>query len=358
MAKLPISVCIIAKNEEKYIETCLKHLGKYNWEIVVVDTGSTDRTKEIAMRYTGKVYDFAWVNDFSAARNFAVSKASNNWILVLDGDEYLQKLNVNEIRKCMQQNNNCVGIIRLRNVYTLSDGSHQYQYDTVPRFYNKNFFEYKFRIHEQITPKNATNLEEVVLYTFEVPAEVDHYGYDIPKEEMLKKQERNLALLEESIGDGHMDDYLLFQIGQSNFVLERYAQAAEAYDKCFALNTNMEKNFMPVALNSYAETLLRLGMDAQACALLTAHEAYLTTANHQYLYGKAVQGSGDELRALLIFIKLTRMSDFESLGEDVFDVYGRLLYLCETTGNQNKKDYFRQELLKYAEAHGRTIVFQ
>lgn len=358
MPKLPISVCIIAKNEEKYIENCLKHLSRYDMEIIVADTGSTDRTKEIAMHYTDKIYDFEWINDFSAARNFVASKASNNWILVLDCDEYLIKLDVSGIRKCMQQNNKNVGVINLRNVYTNEDGGRRCQDDGVPRFYNKNFYEYRFRIHEQITPKNAKDMENVVLYTFTVPAEVDHYGYDIPKEEMLKKQERNLSLLEASVGDGHMDDYLFFQIGQSNFVLGRYAQAAEAYDKCFALNNNMEKNFMSVALSSYAETLLRLGMDAQACALLTAHEAYLTTANHQYLYGKAVQGSGDELRALLIFIKLTRMSDFESLGEDVFDVYGRLLYLCETTGNQNKKDYFRQELLKYAEAHGRTIVFQ
>ena len=87
MTKLPISVCIIAKNEQKYIENCLKALRRYSWEIIVVDTGSTDDTRQIATRYADKVYDFTWIDDFSAARNFAAAQASNNWILVLDCDE-------------------------------------------------------------------------------------------------------------------------------------------------------------------------------------------------------------------------------------------------------------------------------
>ncbi|MDE6918044.1 MAG: glycosyltransferase [Lachnospiraceae bacterium] len=78
MAGIPVSVCMIAKNEERYIEQCLRKLMRYNMEIVVVDTGSTDRTKEIAARYTDKLFDFTWCDDFSAARNYAVSKASNN----------------------------------------------------------------------------------------------------------------------------------------------------------------------------------------------------------------------------------------------------------------------------------------
>ena len=87
MSKVPISVCIIAKNEEKYIEECLRKLKPYGFEIVVADTGSTDATKELASRYADKVVDFTWINDFSAARNFCAKQASNNWILALDCDE-------------------------------------------------------------------------------------------------------------------------------------------------------------------------------------------------------------------------------------------------------------------------------
>ena len=92
MSKVPISVCIIAKNEEKYIEECLRHLKPYGFEIVVTDTGSTDRTKEIARKYADKVLDFEWIDDFSAARNFCMEHASNNWILAIDCDEYMEEL--------------------------------------------------------------------------------------------------------------------------------------------------------------------------------------------------------------------------------------------------------------------------
>ncbi len=71
---LPISVCIIAKNEEKHLDECLKRLELYHYEIVLVDTGSTDSTLEIAAKYTDRIYHFDWINDFSAAKNYAVGQ--------------------------------------------------------------------------------------------------------------------------------------------------------------------------------------------------------------------------------------------------------------------------------------------
>ena len=81
-----ISFCIIGKNEEAIIEKCLVALVPYGYEIVYVDTGSSDRTKEIAHKYTDRIYDFEWINDFSAARNFAISKAGGDYILMIDCD--------------------------------------------------------------------------------------------------------------------------------------------------------------------------------------------------------------------------------------------------------------------------------
>ncbi|MBE5876021.1 MAG: glycosyltransferase family 2 protein [Lachnospiraceae bacterium] len=257
--RLPISVCIIAKNEETYIERCLEHLKPYGMEIVVVDTGSEDATKDIAKRYTDKVYDFGWVDDFSAARNYAASKASNNWILVLDCDEYLLQLNESALRICMQQHVKHTGVLKLRNLYTQPNGQKAYRVDGVPRFYNRNFFEYRFRIHEQITPKHQKDLTEVVLYTYELPMVVEHHGYDITPEEMKKKQERNLKLLEAGLGEMGCDDYLYFQIGQSNLILGNCEKAVEAFEKCFALQPDERKGYMKVARASYAKALERVG---------------------------------------------------------------------------------------------------
>ena len=86
-----ISICMIVKNEEAVLARCLDSLQGIAEEIVIVDTGSTDRTKEIAAAYTDKIYDFVWVDDFSAARNFAFSKATGDYIYSADADEVLEE---------------------------------------------------------------------------------------------------------------------------------------------------------------------------------------------------------------------------------------------------------------------------
>lgn len=87
---ITISVCMIVKNEEAVLARCLDSLKGIADEIVIVDTGSTDKTKEIAARYTDKLYDFVWINDFAAARNFAFSKATKDYIYSADADEVLK----------------------------------------------------------------------------------------------------------------------------------------------------------------------------------------------------------------------------------------------------------------------------
>lgn len=84
-----ISLCMIAKNEEKYLEQCLRSVEDIVDEIIIVDTGSTDKTKEIAKKFNAKIFDFKWIDDFSAARNESIKHATKDWILVLDADEVL-----------------------------------------------------------------------------------------------------------------------------------------------------------------------------------------------------------------------------------------------------------------------------
>lgn len=90
---ITISLCLIVKNEEAVLQRCLESIADLMDEIIIVDTGSTDATKEIASRYTDKVYDFVWVHDFSAARNFSFSKATKEYIYCADADEVLDAAN-------------------------------------------------------------------------------------------------------------------------------------------------------------------------------------------------------------------------------------------------------------------------
>ena len=84
-----ISQCMIVKNEEKNIKRALLWGKEVMWEQVVVDTGSTDRTVELACEMGAKVYHYLWTDDFSAAKNYAIEKCSGDWIALLDADEYM-----------------------------------------------------------------------------------------------------------------------------------------------------------------------------------------------------------------------------------------------------------------------------
>ena len=98
-----ISLCMIARNEGSSIERCLNSAKNLVDEIILVDTGSTDRTKEIAAKFAAKAYDLEWQDDFSKARNFALSKATQPWILVLDADETLDEEGIVKIRKMLEK---------------------------------------------------------------------------------------------------------------------------------------------------------------------------------------------------------------------------------------------------------------
>lgn len=97
-----ISLCMIVKNEERTLARCLDSLADLMDEIIIVDTGSTDATKEIAAHYTNQVYDYVWTNDFSAARNFSFSKASMEYIYAPDADEVLDEENRYRFRQLKQ----------------------------------------------------------------------------------------------------------------------------------------------------------------------------------------------------------------------------------------------------------------
>lgn len=94
---ITISTCMIVKNEEALLSRCLDCVKKFSDEIIIVDTGSTDRTKEIAATYTDNIYDFPWINDFSAARNFSFSKATKEYIYIADADEIIDSENLQNI---------------------------------------------------------------------------------------------------------------------------------------------------------------------------------------------------------------------------------------------------------------------
>jgi glycosyltransferase involved in cell wall biosynthesis len=105
-----LALVMIVKNEEKNIKRCLDSIKDLVNEIIIVDTGSTDNTKSIAINYGAKVFNYKWHNDFSDARNFSIQQSTSDWNLVLDADEYILS-NHQLIRDFIERNNNIIGRI-------------------------------------------------------------------------------------------------------------------------------------------------------------------------------------------------------------------------------------------------------
>lgn len=103
---ITLSLCMIVKDEEKTLARCLNSVKSFIDEIIIVDTGSNDKTKEIAKRFNAKIYDFEWVSDFAAARNFSFSKATSDYILWLDGDDFIDNENISKIEKLLKNLDN------------------------------------------------------------------------------------------------------------------------------------------------------------------------------------------------------------------------------------------------------------
>ena len=100
--KVSLSLCMIVKDEAKTLERCLNSVKSFINEIIIVDTGSKDETKIIASRFNAKIYDFKWINDFSAARNFSFSKATSDYIMWLDGDDYINDDDIRKIKLLLE----------------------------------------------------------------------------------------------------------------------------------------------------------------------------------------------------------------------------------------------------------------
>lgn len=147
-----ISLCMIVKNEEAILARCLDSIADLMDEIIIVDTGSTDRTKEIAKKYTDKIFDFVWINDFSAARNFAFSKATMDYIYSADADEVLEGENRELFRILKENLLPEIDIVQMKYGNQLSFGTvYNFDEEYRPKLFKRlREFVWEAPIHEQV----------------------------------------------------------------------------------------------------------------------------------------------------------------------------------------------------------------
>lgn len=166
---------MIVKNEEKNIARCLECLAPLMDEMIIVDTGSTDRTKEIARHYTERIYDFSWCDDFAKARNAAVQKATMDYIYIADADELLDETNIHRFWQMKQVLLPEIDIVQMKYTNQLEFGT-TYNYDVEyrPKLYKR------LRPVEFIDPIHETVRIDPIIYDSEI--EIIHKPHESHKE--------------------------------------------------------------------------------------------------------------------------------------------------------------------------------
>jgi len=211
-----LSACLIVKNEEKNLRECLHALTDIVDEIIIVDTGSTDKTIEIANEYGAIIIQSQWEYNFSKARNIALRQASSDWILSIDADEVL--LNPHEVLKTIQNAQSTVGgfLLSVQSYFDRADGGKDvFTTNLLRLFRNNDAIYFKGIIHEQV-------LQTIFSAGLEVAySEIQflHKGYNLSPNEMKKKQERNLQLLSFALEKKPHNSYNLMQRGKTYMAL-------------------------------------------------------------------------------------------------------------------------------------------
>lgn len=226
-----ISLCVIAKNEEHCLARCLRSAQMLVDEIIVVDTGSTDSTAEIAINCGASVFIFEWNNDFAAARNYAISKAAGTWILVLDADETLSPLSREELHDFIQQSPAEGYYFRIRSY--LGHASNTVD-DYVVRLF-KNAPQYRFAgaIHEQIAGSIQHSVSGNRLAF--APFTIEHYGYSPQEIEEKRKFNRNTAIIQKALAQSPQDPFLHYSLGIEYLQNKNFCQAGEVLEQTIAL---------------------------------------------------------------------------------------------------------------------------
>jgi len=284
MPKQTISLCMITKNEEKYLERCLNSVKDLVDETIIVDTGSTDKTKEMAKKFKAKVFDFRWTDDFSEARNESLKHATKDWILVLDADEIIDKDDLSKIKEIVESKEN-EGYQFLQKNYTndvsvagfvselhkKDNKSYAGWYGSfiVRLFRNNKDYRFEGTVHELIEPSVESKNGKIALAN----VSLHHYGNSNP-EIVKRKMEFYLELCKRKV-QKNKDAQSNYELGVLYKENKDFENAVKSLQKAVELDSkhrlalfelgiiNEQKKNYDDAIKYYTESL-RVKNDSEA----------------------------------------------------------------------------------------------
>lgn len=305
-----LSLCMIVKNEKHNLPRCLASVKPYVDEMIIVDTGSEDGTPEIAAEYGAKVRYFEWCDDFAAARNYAISQASGDWILMLDADEELVVHSDNYLEEIISNPDILVYALTYREI---NDRSEATTYCRKSLFRNISGFRYLRPFHEFLTYQNQTISDDQS--NFIKSMRVVHYGFN-QEQLQLKNINRNIPILEGIRQKEGLSMTLLYCLAGMYNDTQQPDKAQECYAEAFdMLLPYLIDGTAPQEFDFIPSLILNLGMqflreqDYETARLL-CQRGLEWCPNHpplNYLAGATIKALGFLLGAVAYFENCIRL---------------------------------------------------
>ena len=300
-----ISLCMIVKNEERVLADCLSSAAPFFHEVLVLDTGSEDRTKDIASSIGATVSDFTWCNDFSAARTASMQNATGDWIMWLDADDTLP-LESGEVIQDAVLNASPEVLGFVVPVQFIEHDGVGTSVDHVKVFRNLPGLVWEGRIHEQILPSLRRRAAELRLphqSIVRLPARVLHTGYDTSAEGQARKRDRDDTLLKLDLADRPDHPFVLFNLGMTEHFHGNHETAIAWLTRCIEVSP-VQESHVRKAYALMIGSLVRLGMNDEAKnALDEALLNFDADPELHFLYGQFLAAQGDDLGAVTQYDK-------------------------------------------------------
>lgn len=365
--RLPkLSVCMIVKDEEEFIEMAVKSVRHVADEVIVVDTGSQDRSCYLAANAGARVFEYAWNDDFSAARNYALDKAGGDWVFVMDADECLSLKDSERMRRyinvrvadafCLFQRSylNDSSVAGWRpNEGEYEEGMQYNGYFEVPivRLF-KNRVDYRFegKVHELIEP--SIRAEGGTILNTDI--RIQHFGKVRAAKRVYAKAEKYLSLGEQKVSEVPGSVSALFELAVQYFELGKYDKAREYYEKVIKNDPTHHRAYCDMSAicinenewekaREYAEEALRLnpGFFYPKINLGLVSENKGDYQEARKLFEEVVSAQPQNVFAIE---KLMRLDLIEERFSSAERRYSQLLQICKDT------EVKRQIALAYYEA--------
>ena len=336
-----ISVCLIARNEEKNIAACLQSIASCSHEMIVLDTGSTDRTREIAAASGAKVIEASWNDHFSDARNASLEHATGDWLLILDADERIEQADLQKLTAEIKSQ----GVMAYR-LPLVNHGANEAGNSYVPRLVrNAPGLFFVGRVHEQIFSSMEVLRRRWSLDCRLGQTTIQHYGYTRQSIDDKQKNERNLRLLALAVEEMPDDSNLLMNFGLELRRQGDHGHALKQYEKAFQSmlampDEDIVPEFRETLTQQFGQVLLHQ-QQYEPMLAMTSHPKvadHVQTASLRFLKGMAQAQTGLLDEAVESFEYSLEHKDDATLSPIISDIQTGIphLFLAKIHDHRNE----------------------